>query len=259
MAHLVQSAWGLLDLTWWQAILAAAAVLLGATISGLTGFGFALVIVPILLLIFEPPTVVVLTSSLAVASGVPIIVHDRSLIRVGMVLPLMIPALIGLVVGVQILTRADTRYIKLGAGMAVVLFALLVARGYVIPGMRSRVAPLVAGILSGILGTSTGMSGPPIVLFLTERTPEPRVFRASITFYFCTMNLIGVGLVARTGEVGWREFGLATALFPISLLGRRFGQYVLFQIDHSQFRTVTLALLILTGSSGVVTALLGLI
>jgi uncharacterized membrane protein YfcA len=136
---------------------------------------------------------------------------------------------------------------------------VLVARGYVIPGIRSRIAPLVAGVSSGILGTSTGMSGPPIVLFLTERTPEPRVFRASITFYFCTMNLIGVGLVARTGEVGWREFGLATALLPISLLGRRFGQYLLFQIDQSQFRSATLALLILTGSSGVITALLGLI
>lgn len=259
MAHLLLSAWGSLDLVWWQAMFAVAAVLLGATISGLTGFGFALVIVPVLLLIFEPPTVVVLTSSLAVASGLPIVVQDRSLVRVRMVLPLMIPALVGLVVGVQILTRVDTRYIKLGAGIAVVLFAVLVARGYVIPGIRSRIAPLVAGVSSGILGTSTGMSGPPIVLFLTERTPEPRVFRASITFYFCTMNLIGVGLVARTGEVGWREFGLATALLPISLLGRRFGQYLLFQIDQSQFRSVTLALLILTGSSGVITALLGLI
>ena len=259
MAHLLLSAWGSLDLVWWQAMIAMAAVLLGATISGLTGFGFALVIVPVLLLIFEPPTVVVLTSSLAVVSGLPIVVQDRSLVRVRMVLPLMIPALLGLVVGVQILTRVDTRYIKLGAGIAVVLFAVLVARGYVIPGIRSRIAPLVAGVSSGILGTSTGMSGPPIVLFLTERTPEPRVFRASITFYFCTMNLIGVGLVARTGEVGWREFGLATALLPISLVGRRFGQYLLFQIDQSLFRSVTLALLILTGSSGVITALLGLI
>jgi uncharacterized membrane protein YfcA len=256
---LIQTAWNALDLTAWQAFAAVCAVLTGATISGLTGFGFALVIVPIMLLLFEPATVVVITSGLAIASGLPILVEDRTRIRIRIVAPLMLPALLGLLVGVSILTTVDTRYIKLSAGLLVMIFAIMVARGFVIPGIRSRPAPVVAGFTSGVLGTSTGMLGPPIVLFLTDRTPDPRVFRASITFYFSVMNTIGVLLVAQTGFVGGREFGLAIVLLPIALIGRRLGQRILHRIDPKQFRTITLSLLLVTGASGMVTALLGLL
>ena len=80
--------------------------------------------------------------------------------------PLLAPALIGSFAGVRILTSLDTRYIKLVAGLVVVSFAIMVARGFVIPGIRSRLAPIVAGFSSGALGSSTRMSGPPVVLFL---------------------------------------------------------------------------------------------
>jgi uncharacterized membrane protein YfcA len=255
----IQSAWNALHLGAWQAVAALGAVLVGSTISGLTGFGFGLVIVPIMLLLFPPPTVVVLTSSLAIASGLPILLEDRAHIRVRIISPLLVPALIGLPIGVKVLTGVDTRFIKLIAGVVVVIFAVLVARGFVIPGIRSRIAPVVAGLSSGILGTSTGMSGPPVVLFLTDRTPEPRVFRASITFYFSLMNLVGILLVVRTGAVGGREFGIAAALLPVALFGRRVGQRLHDRVDQDQFRRITLALLILTGTSGMVTALAGLL
>jgi uncharacterized membrane protein YfcA len=257
--ELIRSAWTALDLGAWQAVAALGAVLVGATISGLTGFGFGLVIVPIMLLLFPPPTGVVLTSSLAIASGLPILLEDRAHIRVRIISPLLVPALIGLPIGVQVLTGVDTRIIKLIAGVVVVIFAVLVARGFVIPGIRSRIAPVIAGLSSGILGTSTGMSGPPVVLFLTDRTPEPRVFRASITFYFSLMNLVGILLVVRTGAVGGREFGIAAVLLPVALLGRRIGQRLHDRVDPDQFRRITYALLILTGTSGMVTALAGLL
>jgi uncharacterized membrane protein YfcA len=255
----VQSAWTGLDLAWWEAAAAVAVVLLGATISGLTGFGFGLVIVPFMLLLFEPPTVVVLTGALAIASGIPILVEDRTLIRVRIVSPLLAPALIGSFAGVRILTSLDTRYIKLVAGVVVVSFAVMVARGFVIPGIRSRLAPIVAGFSSGALGSSTGMSGPPVVLFLTDRAPEPRVFRASITAYFTATNLVGITLVAQTGAVGAREFAFAAVLLPFALLGRRLGQLLHNRVNQTQFRRITLGLLVLTGTSGVVTAVAGMV
>jgi uncharacterized membrane protein YfcA len=256
---LLQSVWDWLDLGLWQLLVALGATLLAGSISGLTGFGFGLVIVPILLLLFEPATVVVLTGVLAVASGLPILAQDRAMVRSRIVMPLLIPALIGALTGVRLLTSLDSTYIKLIAGIVVVVFALMVARGFVIPGIRSRVAPLVAGYVSGVLGTSTGMSGPPVVLFLTDRTPEPRVFRASITAYFAATNTVGVSLVLRTGVVGARELGIAGVLLPVALAGRRIGQHLHNKVDMAQFRAITLGLLVVTGTSGTITALAGLL
>jgi hypothetical protein len=46
---------------------------------------------------------------------------------------------------------------------------------------------------------------------------------------------------------------------PIALFWRRLGQRILHRIDPGQFRTITLGLLLLTGASGMITALVGLI
>ena len=259
MSGHLQSAWQLLDLGVWEAFAAACAILAGTTIFGVTGFGLALVVAPMLLLLFPPATVVVLTTSLAIASGVPIIAQDRALVRVRLIAPLLAPALAGQLLGVRMLTGVDTRYLKLIAATVVIAFAVMVARGVRIPGIRSRLAPVVAGLASGVLGTSTGMSGPPIVLFLTERAPEPRVFRASIACYFIMLNLVSIVLVARTGLVGRREAALVAALLPVAVLGRRIGQYLLQRVDQQQFRAVSLGLLILTGTSAGLTALFGLL
>ena len=259
MQELLQSAWTTLDVEWWQAVAAAAALLIGSTIAGLTGFGFALVIVPILLLIFAPPTVVVLTMGLAISSGIPILAQDRALIRARVIAPLILPALLGSLAGVRLLTGIDPQMIKLAAGIVVVIFAAIVARGFVIPGIRSRLAPLFAGFASGALGASVGMSGPPVVLLLTDRAPDRRVFRASMTAYFTATNGFAIALVASTGEVGGREFGLYLVLLPLAFLGRWIGQRLHERVDQAQFRRITLALLILTGTSGIVTAIAGLL
>lgn len=255
----MQSIWSWLDVGAWQCLAAIGAALLGGTISGLTGFGFGLVVVPILLMLFPPATVVVLSKGLGVASGVPILLADWRLARARLIAPLFIPALVGLGLGAAILTRSNASLIKLAAGLTVVVFALIVLRGMVIPGIRSRVAPMVVGFASGVLGTSTGMPGPPAVLYLTDKNLEPRVFRVSIMLYFFTVDIVGVALVVRVGAVGWREFGIAALLLPFALIGRRIGQRFLPRVDQAQFRRITLVLLILTGASATLTAVAGLL
>ena len=164
---LVQSAWAGLDLAWWEATAAVAVVLLGATISGLTGFGFGLVIVPFMLLLFEPPTVVVLTAALAIASSIPILVEDRALIRVRIVSPLLAPALIGSFAGVRILTSLDPP-----SSWSPALWSSASrswSRGVSSSLASARVGADRRGLLERGAGLVDGMSGPPVVLFLTDR------------------------------------------------------------------------------------------
>ena len=59
--------------------------------------------------------------------------------------------------------------------------------------------------------------------------------------------------MTRTGAVGSREFGIALALPPFALFGRRVGQHLHNRVDQTQFRRITLVLLV-PGTSGVVIA-----
>lgn len=255
MVDTLAGIWSWLDIAAWQLAAAIAASLVGGIISGLTGFGFGLVVVPILLMLFPPPTVVVLSKGLGVSSGVPILWADWRIARARTIAHLFIPAVLGLVAGVWILTTTNPAVIKFAAGLTVIVFALIVMRGFVIPGIRSRLAPIVVGFASGALGTSTGMPGPPAVLYLTDKNLEPRVFRASVTMYFFVVDIIGVALVIRTGIVDDHVLGIALILLPFALIGRRIGQRYLQRVDQAQFRQITLVLLILTGLSAMIAAL----
>ena len=90
------------------------------------------------------------------------------------------------------------------------------------------------------------------MLFLTDRAPEPKVFRASITFYFSAMNLVGIFLVVRTGAVGESRVRHRGRAIARRTDRERIGQRLHDRVDQDQFRRITLGLLILTGTSGMI-------
>ena len=81
---------------------------------GLTGFGFAPISVPLLLYVYGPTTVVVLTpvlSNVHQRGGGVIVVES---IDRGMFLALLLTALGEVMVGVEVLRVADPEYVRLG-------------------------------------------------------------------------------------------------------------------------------------------------
>jgi len=247
-----------LGLDAWTLVAAAAIVLLGGTVSGVTGFGFGLVIIPILLTIFPPTTVVAVNRVLGFVTGVVILGQDHGHVERGVVARLIPWSTIGLVGGVAVLTRVDATVIRLLAGAVVIVFATLATANCPIPGIGSRYAPAVAGAASGLMGTSIGMSGPPVVLLLTSRALSPLVFRATITGYFVVLDVIAITLLISAGAFGWEEARISAVLLPFALVGRSIGRVVGTRVERERFRRLTLGLLILTGLSAVATALLSL-
>ncbi len=248
----------MLGLDPWTLVAAAGIVLLGGTVSGVTGFGFGLVIIPIMLTIFPPATVVALNRVLGFVTGIMILGQDHGHAERGVIARLIPWATIGLAGGIVVLTRVDATVIQLLAGVVVVVFAALATANWAIPGIGSRYAPAVAGAASGLLGTSVGMSGPPVVLLLTSRAMSPLTFRATITGYFVVLDVFAISLLIWAGAVGWQEVKIAAALLPFAVVGRSLGRVLGTKVERERFRRLTLGLLILTGISAVLTALLSL-
>lgn len=248
----------MLGLDPWTLVAAIGIVLLGGTVSGVTGFGFGLVIIPIMLTIFPPATVVAVNRVLGFVTGLVILGQDHRHVERGVVARLIPWSTIGLVGGIAVLTRVDATVIRLLAGAVVIVFAALATANWRIPGIGSRYAPAVAGAASGLLGTSIGMSGPPVVLLFTSRSMSPLAFRATITGYFVVLDVIAISLLIRAGAAGWHEARITAALLPFAIAGRSLGRVLGTKVERERFRRLTLGLLILTGLSAVATALISL-
>ncbi len=233
--------------------------LMGGIVSGLAGFGFGLATVPLMLMIYPPATVTALGSSLVLASGWIVLISTWRTVQVRTLGALIPGATIGVFLGTILLTRLEPAIIKLIAGSVVILFALSVLRGWRIDAVHHPLAAPLAGLASGTLSTSTGMSGPPVVLLFTTRQYDMQQFRGSITAYFYYVNFVGLSLLILRGIVGWEQLEIAFRLLPAAIIGGFIGRRLLRSVSQSQFRKITLVMLLMTGTTGIVTALQSLL
>jgi uncharacterized protein len=230
------------------------AALLAGVVTGLTGFGLAMISTPLLLFVYEPRTVVVLTAVFSIFISAAVVWDSWHEARRRLALALLIPALFGIVVGTVVLGAVNPVYIRLGVGAIVVFSALLLVRDVRLPGAGTRWGALVAGSASGALSTSTGLAGPPIVLLLASRGLPKHEFRGTSALYFLPMSIAGLALLAVRGLVEAPEIPLGLALVPAAIAGKAIGTVLLKHVSENAFRAVTLGLVILTGTLGVTTA-----
>jgi uncharacterized membrane protein YfcA len=235
------------------------AAFLAGCVSGLTGFGLALISVPLLLFVYDPTTVVALTAVLSVVINVAVVWDSWREAHTRLVLALLPPSFIGIAAGVAVLRIVDPLYIRLGVGVVVVLSTLLLLREVRIPGARTWWGPVVAGSASGALSTSTGLAAPPIVVLLASRDLPKHGFRSSSALYFLPMSLVGLVALVLWGLVDGGHLSLALAIVPAAFLGKLLGTALLTRISEKTFRYVSLVFTLLTGALGVATAIWALI
>ncbi len=235
-------------------LVALLSALLAGAVSGLTGFGLALISTPLLLFVYDPRTVVVITAALSIFINFAVVWDSWQDAQRRVVMALLPPAFVGIVMGVEVLRVVNPLYIRLAVGVVVVFSALLLLRDVRLPGAGSRWGTVVAGSTSGALSTSTGLAGPPIVLLFASRGLPKRAFRGSSALYFLFMSLVGLAVLYARGIFDRDHVPLALALIPAAFLGKAIGTAMLKRISESAFRVVTLGIVILTGTLGVATA-----
>ena len=112
-----------------------------------------------------------------------------------------ISALIGLLPGTLILTTVDTPTMKRGIGLIMVVLAILLRIRPGVPLQSEKLARYGAGVLSGALGASTSIAGPPIVLIGIKQRWGVESFRATLLVYFTVLSVAIVVFQAQFGLV----------------------------------------------------------
>ena len=231
------------------------AAFLAGYVSGLTGFGIALISVPLLLFVYDPATVVALTAVLSVFINLAVVRDSWGDAHKRLVLALLVPALVGMAAGVEVLRTVDPVYLRLGAGVMVVFSTLLLLREVRLPGAETRWGPVAAGSTSGVLATSIGLAGPPIVLLFASRGLAKHAFRSSSALYLLVVSVVTLPLLIFRDVFDWAQAPLTLALVPAALLGKLAGTALVERISEKTFSLASLSIVLLTGALGVATAL----
>jgi len=208
-------------------ILAALGILAGYMVFGVTGFGASPITIPLLVHIFPLTFVLPLAAILDLGSALALGFHTRRQAEVKELLTLVPFTLVGLTLGVTLLVRLPRTATLLALGLFVCAYALYVIFRRDRARRLSRRWAAVAGVMGGVLGALFGMGGPPYVMYIAGRIPEPAAQRATIS----QMVILNVGLRVVAfgvgGLLGSRPLWTAAAiLLPVAWIGVWMGHRV---------------------------------
>jgi uncharacterized membrane protein YfcA len=216
----------------------------GAAVQSAAGFGMGMISAPVLILIY-PPLIPgpLMASSLALTALV--VLRDRAhvdLRGVGLALAGRVAGVAGAAV---FLVLASVRLVDLVFGTLVLLAVFLSAAGIrVDPG---RIATILAGSLSGLMGTISSIGGPPMAL-LYQDAGGARL-RGTLAGYFAVGVSLSVGALALVGRFGREELRLTLFLVSPMVLGFLIAAPVRHLLPD---RAVRPLVLVLSGIAGAV-------
>jgi len=194
------------------------AVLVGSAAQTATGFGIALPVSPVAFALLKPADAVLTIEAVGLAQNLLVLgTRQRRLdIRGADAALLLVAAIPGVLLGAVIITQVARPPMQLVVG--IVLLAAVLFRVHEpgrAPLLERRSAGVPVGLLAGILTTTVGINGPPLVFWLRARGVTLTQLRDTLAVVFLVLSMVGIpSLAARGGSIP----GAAIAPLALGLL-----------------------------------------
>jgi len=235
------------ELSAWQWAVGACVVAVAYLVRGIAGFGSGLIAVPLLALMLPLALVVPLVVLLDYIASASQGSANRRDIRWREILPLLPFSLIGVLIALFALSRADAQLLLQGLGVFVIAFALYTLSGYTPKQGAARGWGVLAGTSGGLIGTLFGTGGPFYVMYFKARGLDKSAFRAT----FATVFLIdGAGRLlgyAGTGFFTWDFLSVVALALPLMAVALYLGGQIHTHLSQQAFQRGISVLLIVSG------------
>ena len=238
----------MLELPWTTLLAAAAAVAVAYTVYGLTGFGAAIVAIPLLAQFLPLRVAVPMLLLFDLVAGLLLGLKNHRSIDKPELLRLVPFLLLGMVAGVYLLARAPERWLLAVLGLFAMLYAawnLLrrPATGPIAPGWA-----VPAGLLGGAFTAMYGTGGPIYASYLARRVSDKDVLRASVAALIFGAGWVRLVMFTASGFYAQRGLLVLVAmLVPAALLGYFMGSRLHARLSGPQALKVVWLLVLAAG------------
>jgi uncharacterized membrane protein YfcA len=218
-------------------------IFVGSYVQSSIGFGLAIISAPVLFFIDPmyvpaPITISALTLSIANAAKYR---HAVSFTDLRFAILGRVP---GTVVGGLLLIWMDVQGLALFLGVSVIAAVLLSLSG--LRFRATKASMFSAGLLSGFMGTSSGIGGPPMALVMQHEGSD--FIRANLAAFFIISSIMSLIMLTAVDRFGQKEMIISLPLMPAALAGYWVAMRTLHLVSHERLRLFSLLLCILAGS-----------
>ena len=245
LAHVIETATpGLIALL-------AVSLAIAGLLKGVIGVGMPIVAFPMLSMLVDVQTAVMLLSMPLVLSNIPQALEGG---LVGPTLWSLLPVLVGMVpglgIGVAVLLHVDPAAAKIAAGLSVILVAaltLLAPKLQIKPLMIGPVG-LGAGFCGGLLGGIAAASGPLVFMFLLAKGLSGKAFTKEASMFLVVSSALLASVLATSQKFDWRDVLISTLATAPVAAGMLAGQKLRDAVPADAFKTLVVVVVLLSGA-----------
>jgi hypothetical protein len=214
---------------------------------GMTGFGSALVAMPLLSPLLGIEAAAPLFALVALTSEVIMLLRYRQQLNLSAVWRVIAASVVAIPLGITAARELNER---------LVLFLLgVLVGGYGLYGLISPHMPHIKdlrwgfgfGFIGGLLSGAYNTGGPPVVIYGNLSRWTPSEFKSNLQSIFVLNSLIVVTAHALSGHYGGGIFEHYVIVLPAMLIGLVAGWRVEKRVNPAQFRKLVLLLLVVIG------------
>lgn len=231
----------------WRLLAAVLATAVAGLMRGYSGFGTAVILAPVYSLLWGPRAgvpVMLLMELLVSLQLLPGAIKDA---EKRVVLPLGGAAAVATPFGAWILLTADGEALRRFIGGFVLVFGLLLMSGWRYHGSRPLPLNIAVGTMAGLLKGSTGMSGPPVILYLLAGLEEAKRHRANLILFFATIAVVSVIPPVLGGLVDLPVWVRLAVLLPVMGISVPIGARLFRVVPDRLYRPFAMGVLLAAG------------
>lgn len=212
-----------------------------------SGFGFALVAMPLCTLLFGVRTAAPLVALAGLTVQLINVVRFRRTINRRELVRLGVASALGVPVGVWGLSSLDAELAKTGLGVLLVGYGLYT----LVKPQGARLArdfwTYPVGFVAGCLGGAFNTSGPPVAVYGSLKGWPKDEFRSTLQAFFLINSVLVIAGHFTAGHYT-REIGLAYLVtVPALALGNIAGARIDHRIDVARFRMIVTVMILASG------------
>jgi uncharacterized membrane protein YfcA len=221
--------------------------LLSGSVHGYSGFGGALMMVPLLSFFIAPVHAVAVTMLAALVGQVRLVYGAVPIAEWAQCGPFLATSLLASPVGSLLLMSGDAALVRRGVGMTTLVAAALLATGWAYKGARTLLTGALFGGLAGLVNGATGQGGPvSVAYFIAAPTGAVRQ-RANIIVTVGGLVIGTLAALAAGGILTWSVLALGLGLGLPYMAGIAIGSGLFRLLPQQAYRRATLGLLFLAG------------
>jgi uncharacterized membrane protein YfcA len=225
------------------------AFLLGAAFTaalarGFSGFGAALIFLPLAATVTDPKIaspLLLITDAVLAVGFIPNAWRTADKREVGI---MGLGAALGIPLGTVILVRTDPLQIRWAVVVLASAMLALLMSGWRYRGQPTRPLTFGVGAFAGVGSGAAQVGGPAVVAYWLGGTTPPVIIRANIILYFAISTVIAIVAYLAGGLMTMTVLKLALAVGPVYGLGLFIGARLFGIADEAIFRRICYALIV---------------